>query len=148
MKRIPKETMYFTYRQMNPKEKSTGDCVIRAISSAMETDWDTVYDDLYKIGKKYKLMPNDEKCYERYLKANGWVRQKQVRTEDNKKLTGIDFCEWLDEEVKKSHRDKSPVIVSIGSHHLSMVEWSTTSGYCFCDSWNCTNSCVGKWWSR
>ena len=63
-RRIPKDTFYFNYRQENPKNKSTGDCVIRAIASAMQKDWDTVYDDLYKIGKKYKLMPNDEHCFE------------------------------------------------------------------------------------
>jgi len=147
-RKLPRETMYYTYRQENPKGKSTGDCVIRALASAMEKDWDTVYDDLYKIGKKYKLMPNDEKCYERYLKANGWVRQKQPRDEFNKKLTGEDFCEFLDLQHKRGEKDESSVIVSIGSRHLSMVEWSTISGFTFCDSWNCTQNCVGKYWTR
>ena len=147
-KRIPKDTMYFNYRQENPKNKRTGDCVIRAIASAMQSDWDTVYDDLYKIGKKYKLMPNDDHCYERYLKANGWEKQKQPRDEYNKKLTGKEFCEKLDLEYKSGLRDNSPVIISIGSHHLSMAEWNSVSGYTICDSRDCSSRCVGKWYSK
>ena len=147
-RRIPNDTMYFTYRQENPKLKSTGDCVIRAIASAMWKDWDTVYDDLCALGKKYKLMPNDDSCYERYLKQNGWVKQKQPRDDYNKKLTGKQFCERLNEEVKRGLRDKSSVILSIGSHHLSMAEWSTISGYVICDSWDCSDYKVGKWYSK
>lgn len=143
-KRIPKDTFYFTYRQENPKNKSTGDCVIRAIASAMQKDWDTVYDDLCKLGKKYKLMPNDEKCYERYLKDNGWVRQKQPRKEDNTKYTGKEFSDWLNGNKK----DRGPVIVSIGTHHLSMIEWGTVAGYTICDSWDCSNNKVGKYWVK
>lgn len=147
-RKIPRDTMYFNYRQENPKLKSTGDCVIRAITSAMESDWDTIYDDLYKLGKKYKLMPNDEHCYERYLKAHGWVKQKQVRDSFNKKLTGKAFCDYLGDLTRKGLKDHSPVIISIGCHHLSMIEWDTTSGFVICDSWDCSNNCVGKWWMK
>lgn len=147
-RRMPQETMYYTYRQENPKGKKTGDCVIRALASAMQKDWDTIYDDLYKIGKKYKLMPNDDHCYERYLKENGWTKQKQPRKADNTKYTGIEFLEWLDAEVKRGHKDKSSVIISIGSQHLSMIEWSTISGFVICDSWDCSRRCVGKYWTR
>lgn len=148
MKRQPKETMYYTYRQENPKGKLTGDCVIRAIASALQKDWDTVYDDLYNIGKKYKLMPNDSKCYERYLRANGYERQKQPRDAFNKKLTGKEFCDLLNDEYSRGLRDRSSIVLRIGSHHLTMIEWGSISGFTICDSWDCSYERVGKWYSK
>ena len=147
-RKIPSNTMYFNYRQENPSNKLTGDCVIRAIASALNKSWDEVYDDLCAIGKKYKLMPNDSKCYERYLKANGYVKQKQPRDAFNKKLTGREFCDLLNDEYHRGLIDESfSVVLSIGSHHLSMIE-CTLSGFTICDSWDCSYGCVGKWYSK
>ena len=146
MRRTAKDTMYFNYRQMNPKNKNAGDCVVRAISSASNLTWDEVYDKLCSIGKKYKLMPNDDSCYERFLKENGWIRCKQPRKDDNTKYTGKEFCDYLNELAGRGIIDSTPVIISIGSHHLSMIEWNTVSGFTICDSWDCSDGCVGKFW--
>ena len=148
MRKVPKDTMYFNYCQMNPKNKSVGDCVVRSIALAMEKEWDQVYNDLCRIGFKYKLMPNSDGCYERYLKDNGWVRCKQPRKEDNTKYTGKEFCEWLDKELERNHINKNSIIISIGSHHLSCVCYGNISGFTINDTWDCSNNCVGKYWTK
>ena len=35
-RKLPKDTEYFHYNNANPKNKHTGDCVIRAISLALD----------------------------------------------------------------------------------------------------------------
>jgi len=145
MRKIPEDTMYFTYRQVNPKNKNAGDCVVRALASAMGLEWETVYDALCELGRKYKLMPNDDRCFEKYLEQNGWVRRKQPRKFDNTKYTGKEFCDYLDETRK---RNRTPIILSIGCQHLSSIEWNSVSGYTICDSWDCSDSCVGKYYER
>ena len=73
--------MKFIKYNANPKDWKTGDCVIRAISTATQQSWDTVYEDLCKIGGKKCRMPNDTLVYSAYLKQHGFSEQKQKKHE-------------------------------------------------------------------
>lgn len=42
----------------NPKNRKTGDCVIRAIARATNQSWETVYAALCELGAKMKDMSN------------------------------------------------------------------------------------------
>lgn len=149
MKRtIPKDTEYFHYYNANPKNIGVGDCVIRALSVAMRKSWEEVYDSLYEIGKKMKRMPNDKKCYQKYLEQNGWVKMKQPRKDDNTKYTGKEFCMYL------SNNYASNIIAHIGCHHVvcftndigGYENWNNE--YKVVDTWNSTNGCIGNYYVR
>ena len=68
--RFIKPTNWFTYNNVNPKNKINGDCVIRAIANAMNKTWDEVNEDSFKYSVKYKTVLNDKHTYEKYLKDN------------------------------------------------------------------------------
>jgi len=57
----------FIKENLNPKNRKTGDCVIRAIAKAEDRTWDEVFDSLVEIAKKWKTVPNHKDCYGRYL---------------------------------------------------------------------------------
>ena len=38
-RKIPENTKYFTYLNLNPKNRKAGDCVIRAIAYATGLSW-------------------------------------------------------------------------------------------------------------
>ena len=83
-----KDTKYVHFFNANPKDKKTGDCVIRAISTATGKSWDDVLDELTEVAHTVKSVPNNKECYEVYLEKNGFIRCKQPRKDDNTKYRG------------------------------------------------------------
>lgn len=58
----------------NPIRKATGDCVIRALSKALEKPWEKIYLDLFFEGLKMYDLPNSNAVWDSYLRQNGYSR--------------------------------------------------------------------------
>lgn len=58
----------------NPNGIKTGDCVIRAISTALDQDWEKTYIDLCLIGQKMGDWGNSNPVWDYYLKEKGFSR--------------------------------------------------------------------------
>lgn len=137
MKRQEKyqDTSTFHWFNANPHNRLTaGDCVIRALSTAMNKSWEEVYQDLVKIAIKKGYMPNDKKVYEAYLKSKGWIKQKQPRKWDDTKYTGKEFCE----EYGSPYQN---IIANIGGHHIVAIVNGKVN-----DTWDSTDRCIGNYW--
>ena len=65
--------MYVFYNN-NPQGLKIGDCVVRAISSAMGQSWERTYIDLCIEGFMYADMPNANEVWHAYLHSKGYVR--------------------------------------------------------------------------
>ena len=135
-RKIPANTAYFTYHDANPKNKCTGDCVIRAISTAMNLTWEEVSENLFKYMMKYKQMMSDPKCYTKYLEDNGWIKCSQPKKVNNTKYTGEEFCDRI-------ASSKYVYICHIGSHHLTVIKDNKVM-----DTWNCSRDKVGVYWKK
>ena len=148
-RKLPENTEYFTYYDANPKGKKTGDCVIRALSTAMYKSWDEVLTDLYKYALKYKQMLDCPQLYEKYLKDNGWIKLKQPRKIDNTKYTGKEFCQELQEgccfnyDNGVSVKETDNIIAHIGGHHIVAIIDGTIR-----DTWNSSYGCIGVMWVK
>ena len=68
------------------KKDRTNDCVIRAISHATGIDYKTVFQDLLDLSWKTGHLPDEERCYGKYLKFLGWEKHKPFRSERNRLL--------------------------------------------------------------
>ena len=123
---------YIEYN-MNPKNKKTGDCVIRAIGFATNKEWGNVYRDLAELGIKKGLMINDTKNWRAYLKDLGYETQKMPRKLNNKRYSLEEFCDKIAE-------DNKTYIVKIASH-LTVVKDKNLY-----DIWNCSRKYVGNYW--
>ena len=66
--------MAWKYLNKNPLGKHTGDCVVRAISTAMNRSWGEVYMDLAELGYERAEMPSWNACWWAYLKWQGFSR--------------------------------------------------------------------------
>lgn len=142
------DTSVFHYFNANPKNKFGGDCVVRAISTALGQPWEQTVRELTEIGIKYGYVLNDPHTYERYLKQKGWIKQKQPRKDDNTKYTGEEFCELLDdpevEYILPLSIDQicSNIIAKIGSHHIVAIVDGKIN-----DIWDCSEGCIGNYWT-
>ena len=56
----------------NPRNRETGDCVIRALSKATDRSWVFVYDELCNFGRDLGGLPNDDEVFEEFLEHNGF----------------------------------------------------------------------------
>lgn len=79
------------YKYYNPNNKDTGDCVIRAISKALNQSWDITYWDLCEIGYLMGDWGNSNQVWDAYLRDNGFVR-KVIPDTCPDCYTIIDFC--------------------------------------------------------
>ena len=133
-------TNTFTYYNANPKNRITGDCVIRALCTAMEEPYEKVYKELFEFSIKNGYMLNDKKCYEKYLASKGWVKNSQPRKDDNTKYTGKDFCEEI-----QTHRHwyNPQIIAKIGGHHIVAIMYGKVQ-----DIWDSTGKCIGNYWEK
>lgn len=148
MKQVYPDTKYFKFYNANPKENITGDCVIRALCTAMNKPWDEVYKALCEIGYKKKAMPNNKNVYYAYLKECGWIKCKQLRHIDNTKYSGIDLCKELQEDItyrtpEGEYNIHNNLIVNIGAEHIVAIIDGRIN-----DIWNCSSSKVGVLWYK
>jgi hypothetical protein len=123
--------MVYQLKNVNPKGKKVGDCVIRAIAEGLNLSWYKVYDDLVELGRKKCAPPNDKVVFRQYLKNKGLVQQKQERHSDNTKYT-------VGELIDK-YSDKTLIISC--AHHLTVAVKGTLY-----DLWNCSDKIAGVYW--
>ena len=64
--------MAYEFYNPNPNNSFVGDCVVRAISKAMDIDWDSAYLGVTMQGYMLKDMPSSDAVWGAYLKENGF----------------------------------------------------------------------------
>lgn len=136
------ETRTFRYYNANPKGRITTDCVIRAISTALDLPYNTVVMEMAKLQCETGYDDGDVKLYDRYLASKGWQKAKQPRKADNTKYTGKEFCKVLNGTFSCEE-----IIANIGGGH--MVCFKKVDGkFKVWDTWDSTDGCVGNYWIR
>lgn len=118
----------------NFKNKKTGDCVVRALSTASGKDYKQVAKELFEIYMKYGYIINDKHCYERWLDENGFIKRPQPRKWDNTKYLIGEIEELIDEDSK--------VIVSCANHLTCVVDLTLL------DIWDCRKKCIGNYYVK
>ena len=149
IKKILNDTETFKFFNANPKDKRSGDCVLRAISTATGKTWDEVLDDLVIYSHKYKEMLDDPKCYAKYLENLGFIKMSQPRKGDNTKYTGSEFCKLCSVNCTNGEL----IIAHIGGHHVVAI-MPTREGdgindrYKVLDIWDSTGGTIGNYWIK
>ena len=103
--------MGYIYENRNPLNKRTGDCVIRAISKAMNMSWDDVAIDLSMMMVTEKEIVSSNALWGEYLMLNGFRRGILPDTCPNC-FTLQDFC--MDYPI-------GTFVVATGSHVIAVI---------------------------
>lgn len=137
IRKIPDDTWCFKYYNANPKNKRTGDCVVRAVSLAVGYSWDIVYSKLSTLGRMNAECMESEAVYSEYLGYNGYFLQGAPKIKGtNKRYTGTQFAGILQE-----NNFEGTIVAHIGTHHIVTIKQGV-----FYDTWDCTDGAVGKVW--
>lgn len=123
----------YVNENVNPKNKKTCDCVIRAITKATGKDYYVVYEELYKTSVKSGFMLNEKRVEEKVLEKYGFVKIKQPRHyDDNTKYTIGEIDELI---------SKNDIVIISCAHHLTCVKNHTLY-----DIWDCRNKTIGNYY--
>ena len=116
----------YKYKNENPLNKETGDCVVRALVTATGEDYDTILRQLFDLAFELKTIPNGKECWEMFLRQKGWIRNPISNKKGSKRPTVESFT--------KDHK-QGTYIVQV-ANHLTVVK----DGYYY-DIWDCGKSC-------
>ena len=104
--------MEYIYKNNNPMKKRNGDCVIQAISTALDKPWEEVYLGLAETGLILCSLPNNNDTWDLYLRNHGFSRHA-IPNSCPDCYTVFDFC--------KDH-PFGTYILGTGSHAVCVID--------------------------
>lgn len=104
--------MSYSYYNPNPYSNRVGDCVIRAISKALNQSWVQTYIDLSLQGYLMGDWGSSNAVWNAYLKGKGFVREI-ISNDCPECYTINDFCEEF---------PKGVYVIGTGSHAVCVVD--------------------------
>lgn len=113
----------YKYFNNNPNKIKVGDCVIRAISKALNQSWEETYIELCLQGYLMSDLPSSNAVWNAYLKNKGYTREF-VSNDCPECYTICDFSEEY---------PNGNYIVGTGTHAVAII-----NGDIF-DIWDCSN---------
>jgi hypothetical protein len=108
----------------NPLGLRVGDCVIRAISKALNQSWEKIYIDLCVQGFMMGDLPNSNAIFSAYLRHKGFKRHTIEDCPDCYSVE--DFCQ---------DHPKGVYVIGTGSHVVCICDG------CAFDAWNSLQEC-------
>lgn len=70
----------YVFYNPNPVGRRVGDCSIRAIAKALNTDWESAYAEVTEAGYKMGDMPSSDSVWGAVLRQNGFLRKSIPNT--------------------------------------------------------------------
>ncbi len=125
--------MEYVNFNMNPKNKKTGDCVLRAISFGLGQGYVETYKEMVENSIKTGYFISEKKGYKAYLKSKGYEMQKMPKKHTGKRYTVAEFCDTIAENGKT-------YIINV-ANHLTVIKDKKLY-----DIWNCGYKSVGNYW--
>ena len=118
--------------QPNPTGRNVGDCAVRAVAKALDTDWETAYALIAKAGYLMGDMPSSDSVWGAVLRQNGFYR-KVVPNSCPDCYTAEDFC---------SDNPEGVFVLGFGGHTATVV-----NGILY-DSWDSSHEIPMYYWFR
>lgn len=124
--------MAYIYYNPNPAGRRVGDCSIRAISKALNVDWETAYSIVTANGFLLSNMPSADSVWGSTLRQRGYCREAIPNTCPDC-YTAADFC-----------RDNphGTFVLGFGGHVATVVDGDLY------DSWDSSNEIPIYVWYR
>ena len=107
------ETECFKPFQPNPCNNYIGDCVVRAVSGAMDIPWSDAID---LLSSANETTVNAREVYPKILEQNGFVHHKPI-IRDGRHLDGRSFCN----EMNNIYRNGERIFAHVGRSHVAAI---------------------------
>ena len=122
----------WVYYNPNPTGRNVGDCAVRAISKAFDTDWEEAYDLISDAARLMGDMPSADSVWGAVLRQHGFYRRAIPNFCPNC-YTAEDFC--IDHPY-------GTYVLGFGGHV------ATVKNGILYDSWNSTKEIPQYYWEE
>lgn len=122
----------FQYFNPNPLQRVVGDCAVRAVSKALDIDWETAYTKIAAAGFAMGDMPSSDSVWGAVLRQNGFSRAAVPNT--------CPEC-YSAEDFARDHPEGT-FVLGFGGHVATVV-----NGDLF-DSWDSSREIPQYFWFR
>lgn len=126
------DSLPYIHFQNNPAGRNVGDCAVRAVSVALNTDWETAYLTIAMQGYKMGDMPSSDSVWGSVLRQHGFYR-KAIPNSCPDCYTAEDFC--------RDH-PKGIFVLGFGGHVATVVDGALM------DSWDSSQEIPVYVWYR
>lgn len=116
----------------NPVQRRVGDCSIRAISKALNIDWETAYALIAVNGYAMGDMPSSDSVWGSVLRQNGFYREAIPNS--------CPYC-YTAADFSRDH-PKGVFVLGFGGHVATVVNGDLY------DSWNSSNEIPQFYWYK
>lgn len=116
----------------NPAGRRVEDCSIRAISAALDVDWDTASDMIYEMAKSMGTTTPDDAAWGAVLRRNGFYRDVIPNTCPDC-YTVRDFC---------LEHPRGVFVLKTAGHVVCVIDGQAW------DTWDSTNEVPMYYWHR
>lgn len=116
----------------NPTGRNVGDCAVRAITRALNTDWEDAYAMIVENGYAMGDMPSADSVWGAVLRQNGFYR-KAIPNTCPDCYTAADFCR---------DNPRGTFVLAFGGHVAAVVDGNLY------DSWNSSQMIPVYVWYR
>lgn len=116
----------------NPTGRNVGDCSVRAVSKALDTDWETAYMLIITNGYHMGDMPSSDSVWGSVLRQHGFYRTA-IPNKCPECYTAEDFCE---------DHPKGTYVLGFGGHVATVVDGDLY------DSWDSSKEIPVYVWYR
>lgn len=123
---------HYVQYNINPCGKSVGDCVIRAISTALDQPWEKTYLDICLQGLTMCDLPSANATWGAYLREKGFVRHA-IPHELADDYSVNDFCE---------DNPEGTFILACSGHVVAVIDGK------YYDSWQSGDVTPLYYWER
>ena len=134
---MSKMTVNYCNKNVNPKNRKTGDCSTRALCTVLGISWEDALTLQYQYSLKTKYDMTSKQVIDRIMADRGYVKMKQPRKDDNTK--------YLVGEIDKLtyHTERKHGVLILMAHHLTAV-----IGDDLIDIWDCRRKTIGNYWIK
>ncbi len=122
----------YVYYNPSPIEANVGDCTIRALTKALDSDWENVYIDLCIYGLRMCDMPSANIVWGAYLRDKGFIR-RMIPDDYIDRYTVEDFCK---------DNPNGIFVLGLSSHVVCVVD-----GIIY-DTWDSSGEIPLYYWTR
>ena len=120
------------YTNPNPAGRNVGDCSVRAVSVALNVDWETAYAMIAKAGYQMADLPSSDAVWGAVLRKNGFYR-KAIPDTCPECFTAEDFCK---------ENPKGVFVLGFGGHVATVIDGNVY------DSWDSSHEIPQYYWYR
>lgn len=122
----------YVYTNPNPTGRMVGDCAIRAVSIALNVDWETSYALIAKAGFLMGDMPSSNSVWGAVLRQHGFIRKSLSNTCPDC-YTAEDFCE---------DHPRGTFVLGFGNHVATVIDGNLY------DAWDSSQEVPQYYWER